>query len=69
MNLGERIDLQYLFWAYSAVWVIMCGFLVRMDRRSRRLERDLALLQETYGLTEKANPAETPDRSWPGPSV
>ncbi len=45
MHGSERLYLEALFAAYSAVWVLMFGFLHRMDRRTARLERDLALIK------------------------
>ncbi|NMP23581.1 CcmD family protein [Sulfobacillus harzensis] len=65
MSAVERMYLQFLFFAYSAVWVVMFGFLYRMLRRTRQLEEELAMLKEAYGPESK-----TPlDPGFDGPSM
>lgn len=44
----ERQDLWYLFFAYTALFVLMFGFLYRMFQGTRHLEQEIALLREEY---------------------
>lgn len=61
----ERLYLEALFVAYSAVWVVLFAFLHRMDRKASRLERDVSLLKSS-----RINVAEEPvDPPIGGPSV
>jgi CcmD family protein len=69
MSAWEHTDLEYLFYAYSAAWAMLFAFLVRMDRRSRRLARDLAVLQHTFSAPEHSTLPPSRDQTWPGPSV
>lgn len=48
MSAAERMDLWFLFFAYSAVFVIFFGFMMRMLRISRRLEQEVALLRREW---------------------
>ncbi|PSR24082.1 MAG: hypothetical protein C7B45_00235 [Sulfobacillus acidophilus] len=69
MSSWEHVDLQYLFYGYSAAWVMMCTFLVRMDRRTRRLTRDLSVLQQALTESDPTTWSSSRDQTWPGPSV
>jgi CcmD family protein len=42
MDAADRF--WYLFAAYGAIWILMAFFLIRLGRRHRALERDLASL-------------------------
>ena len=44
MNTSDRF--WFLFAAYSVIWTLLAGFLVRLGRRHRALERDLRELEE-----------------------
>jgi CcmD family protein len=37
--------LDYLFAAYTAVWIALFGYLLTIGRRARRLEREIADLR------------------------
>lgn len=70
MSSLEHLYLLYLFLAYSAVWVVMFGFLYRMSKKARDLEREVLLLHAFWD--EKGSPRETPvpgDGGIPGPTV
>jgi CcmD family protein len=66
----EHQYLLYLFVAYSAVWIVMFGFLYRMSQKARELEREVFLMRAYWdGLEE---PRESPlpgDGGVPGPTV
>ncbi|MCY0899773.1 MAG: hypothetical protein OWU33_12740 [Firmicutes bacterium] len=64
----EHRYLEYLFFAYSGLWVIMWGFLGRMAYRAQRLEAELRHLKEETGAFHVED-APTSETSWPGPSV
>ena len=38
--------LSYLFVAYTAVWIVLFGFLMRLRGRERDLRHELEMLQE-----------------------
>jgi len=44
MSTSDRF--WFLFVAYSVIWVLLAGFLVRLGRGHRALERDLKDLEE-----------------------
>ncbi|MDA8200482.1 MAG: hypothetical protein M0Z54_13850 [Thermaerobacter sp.] len=44
----ERQDLRYLVFAYTALFVLMFGFLYRMLQSTRHLEQELGLLRTEY---------------------
>lgn len=48
----ERQDLWFLFFAYTALFAVMFGFLYRMLERSRRLQQEVDLLREEYHIQE-----------------
>ncbi|AEJ41548.1 hypothetical protein TPY_3396 [Sulfobacillus acidophilus TPY] len=68
----EKMYLWFLFFAYSAIWVIMFGFLARMVKRSRKIEADVRRLeQELQRQREKPDrplePSVNPTVSGPNP--
>ena len=42
----------YLFAGFTIVWVVIFGYLLGIDRRSRRAERDLEELKRRLGRLE-----------------
>ncbi|MCL8207664.1 MAG: hypothetical protein K6V97_06290 [Actinomycetia bacterium] len=54
----ERQDLWFLFFGYTALFVIMFGFLYRMLERSRRIQQEVDLLREEYHIQEDAKEAD-----------
>jgi CcmD family protein len=42
-------SLAYLFAGYSAVWLVVFGYLVQLRRRERELRREVELLREALG--------------------
>ncbi len=57
--------LEFLFFAYTAVWVMMFGFLYRMGKRARQLEEEILILEEAFS-SETKTPIEP---GFHGPSV
>ncbi|MCY0877803.1 MAG: CcmD family protein [Firmicutes bacterium] len=64
----EQRYLEFLFFAYSGVWVIMGGFLVRMVRRAKHLEDELKELKAVDSVDSAASEASA-EAPWSGPSV
>lgn len=62
MSAVERMYLLFLFLAYAALMVVMFGFMGRMLRKGRDLEREVERLQAELGerAAPKAPPAVTP---------
>lgn len=62
----EQQYLWYLFLAYTAVWIIMFGFLFRMVHRAKKLEQEVRLLKQEWVTTgeerspDQESPAVTP---------
>lgn len=71
MSSLEHRYLEFLFLAYTAVWVVMFGFLYRMMGRAKRLERDVAVLRDAWMTPPADEPAaDNPvDPRLQGPSV
>jgi CcmD family protein len=40
-------DLTYLFAAYTIIWAVVFGYVFFMQRKQRRLQRQIDLLQES----------------------
>ncbi|MEP6716878.1 MAG: CcmD family protein [Terriglobia bacterium] len=38
-------NLRFLFYGYSAAWIIVIGFVLLLVRRGRRIDRELARLK------------------------
>ena len=49
-------NLGYLFWAYTAFWLLLAGYLVMLTSRVRRLRQDL---DELRGA--RRDPRDSPD--------
>lgn len=64
MNPLEHMYLVFLFCAYSAVWVLMFGFLYRMLTRAKRLEQEVRMLEGLWG-----NPGVTPSEARGEPGI
>jgi CcmD family protein len=45
MSAVDITNLHFLFFGYSAAWVIMIGFVFLLVRRSRRIDRELSRLK------------------------
>lgn len=65
MSGTERMYLEFLFFAYTAVWVMMFGFLYRMGKRARQLEEEILILEDAF-TSETKTPV---DPGFHGPSV
>ena len=40
-------NLGYLFAAYTVIWAVVFGYVLFMQRKQRRLQRQITLLQES----------------------
>jgi len=40
----------FLFWAYNIIWFLICGYLLTLGFRQRRVEREVARLKRTLGM-------------------
>ncbi|AUW95413.1 hypothetical protein CO251_07640 [Sulfobacillus sp. hq2] len=49
MTAQEKMYLLFLFLAYSALFVVMFGFMFKMLQKTRQLARDIALLADEEG--------------------
>ena len=47
-------NLGFLFAAYTVIWVIVFGYVFFMQRKQRRLQRQIDMLQESADRREKA---------------
>ncbi|CAB1128982.1 conserved protein of unknown function [Candidatus Hydrogenisulfobacillus filiaventi] len=74
MSPVERMDLWFLFLAYSAIFALLFAFMVKMLNKSRQLERDSERLARQWEAEAQADPAAlgpvvptvTPRRERPG---
>lgn len=49
----DVINLTYLFYGYSAAWIIVFGFIVILIRRGQRIDRELSRLKSLVEEKEK----------------
>ena len=47
-------NLQYLFWAYTLVWIILAAYLVSLSVRLRSISSQVRRLKARLGSEEKA---------------
>ena len=45
MSAVDITNVHFLFFGYSAAWLIMVGFVFLLVRRSRRIDRELSRLK------------------------
>ena len=45
----EERRLRFLFWAYTAIWILLAAYLVSISIRLRRVRRELARMKERLG--------------------
>ena len=50
----EKMYLWFLFFAYTALFLIMFGFLYKMLNKSRQLDREVRRLKEAWAEQESA---------------
>lgn len=55
----EKMYLWFLFLAYTAMFVIMFGFLLRMLKKSKELEREVRMLQEELRSSDSSKEGST----------
>jgi len=48
----DAINLRFLFYGYSAAWLIVILFILILVRRERRLDRELSRLKSLVGNRE-----------------
>lgn len=53
MSAIDITNLHFLFFGYSAAWLIMIGFVFLLVRRSRRIDRELSRLKSLVEDKEK----------------
>jgi CcmD family protein len=53
MSPVDITNLHFLFFGYSAAWLIMIGFVFLLVRRSRRVDRELSRLKSLVQDKEK----------------
>ncbi|MGB2827072.1 MAG: CcmD family protein [Dehalococcoidales bacterium] len=46
-------NMGYLFAAYTIIWAVVFGYVVFMQRKQRRLQRNIDLLRESIDKSEK----------------
>lgn len=47
-------NLKFLFYGYSAAWIIITGFILLLVRRGRKIDRELSRLKALVEDKEKA---------------
>ncbi len=63
MSAAEGRDLLFLFFAYSALFLIMFGFLYRMTQKTKLLRQEIDLLREEAHLDDEDPAGGAPDRN------
>lgn len=53
MSQIDLTNLHFLFYGYSAAWLIMIGFVFLLVQRSRRIDRELRRLKSLVEDKEK----------------
>jgi CcmD family protein len=53
MSAVDITNLHFLFFGYSAAWLIMIGFFFLLVRRSRRIDHELSRLKSLVADKEK----------------
>ena len=53
MSAVDITNLHFLFFGYSAAWLIMIGFVFLLVKRSRRIDRELSRLKSLVEDKEK----------------
>lgn len=56
MSPAEGRDLLFLFFAYSALFLVMFGFLYRMTAKTRLLRQEVELLKDELHLDPEKDP-------------
>jgi len=46
-------NLGYLFTAYTIIWAVVFGYVLFMQRKQRRLQRQIDLLRESVDIPKK----------------
>jgi CcmD family protein len=46
--------MNYLFAAYSAIWILLFGYIFSLSQRQRRVQEDLAQVQERLGQEKRS---------------
>ena len=44
----------FLFWAYNVIWFLICGYLVTLGVRQRRIEKQIDRLSRSLGADDRA---------------
>ena len=50
----DVINLRFLFYGYSAAWLIVIGYILILVRRGQRIDRELARLKSLVEEREKS---------------
>lgn len=43
----------FLFWAYNVIWILICGYLLTLGVRLRRIEKQIDRLRRSSGLDDR----------------
>ena len=43
----------YLFWAYNVIWILICGYLLTLGMRQRRIEKQIDRIRRSLGMDDK----------------
>jgi CcmD family protein len=46
-------NIGYLLAAYTVIWAVVFGYILMMQRKQRRLQRQVTLLQESLDKSKK----------------
>ena len=48
-------NLGYLFAAYTVIWIVVFGYLLFMQRKQKKLQQQINLLEQSMDRQETAN--------------
>jgi len=51
--MSDEQKFWYLFWAYDVIWLLICGYLVMLGARQRRIEKQIDRLRRSLGMDER----------------
>jgi len=48
-------NLGYLFAAYTVIWIVVFGYILFMQRKQKKLQQQITLLEQSMDRQETAN--------------